>query len=146
MGLRLFNVYGPKQDPGNPYSGVITIFFKNIINNENVVINGGHQTRDFINVYDVCKIMDKSMCLIEKNNICDVINVGTGVPCSINDLFEKIRSLCNKNPKIKRNQLEKSDPEISSGNFTKMNHILNLNKFNFLSLDEGLLRMNQLFY
>ena len=48
LGLRFFNVYGPKQDALNPYSGVISIFIDRILKDQPVVVNGGFQTRDFI--------------------------------------------------------------------------------------------------
>ncbi|MGB8840814.1 MAG: NAD-dependent epimerase/dehydratase family protein [Aliidongia sp.] len=53
-GLRLFNVYGPRQDPHSPYSGVISIFAERIAAGRPVTIHGdGRQTRDFVYVADV---------------------------------------------------------------------------------------------
>ena len=43
IGLRFFNVYGPRQDPSSPYSGVISIFIDRLIKKEKVVVNGGYQ-------------------------------------------------------------------------------------------------------
>ena len=52
--LRYFNVYGPRQDPGSPYSGVISIFADKLKKGEQPVIYGdGEQTRDFVFVSDV---------------------------------------------------------------------------------------------
>ena len=53
IGLRFFNVYGPRQDAKSPYSGVISVFADRLINGKSIVINGGHQTRDFIYINDV---------------------------------------------------------------------------------------------
>ena len=54
VGLRFFNVYGPRQDPKSPYSGVISIFCERILNGMPIQIYGdGAQTRDFIHVSDV---------------------------------------------------------------------------------------------
>nr|WP_255542474.1 NAD-dependent epimerase/dehydratase family protein [Azospirillum sp. INR13] len=48
-GFRFFNVYGPRQDPKSPYSGVISIFAGRIVRGEPITINGdGEQVRDFI--------------------------------------------------------------------------------------------------
>src|SRR5580658_7797789 len=53
-GLRFFNVYGPRQDPKSPYSGVISIFCERIRNEMPVdVLGDGAQTRDFVHVSDV---------------------------------------------------------------------------------------------
>ncbi len=51
FGLRFFNVYGPRQDPKSPYSGVISIFADRIARNQGVIVHGdGGQTRDFVYV------------------------------------------------------------------------------------------------
>lgn len=56
VALRFFNVYGPRQDPTNPYSGVISIFAARIARGERPVIYGdGKQTRDFVYVTDVAR-------------------------------------------------------------------------------------------
>jgi UDP-glucose 4-epimerase len=54
--LRFFNVYGPRQDPANPYSGVISLFMEKGGQSKDVTILGdGEQTRDFVFVKDVAK-------------------------------------------------------------------------------------------
>ena len=68
VGLRFFNVYGPRQDPTNAYSGVISIFADRLMKSQNITINGGYQTRDFIYVKDVVDVMKKSMQKIQKKN------------------------------------------------------------------------------
>jgi UDP-glucose 4-epimerase len=56
VALRLFNVYGPRQDPTNPYSGVVSIFADRMARGERPVIYGdGEQTRDFVYVADVVR-------------------------------------------------------------------------------------------
>ncbi|MFQ6101227.1 MAG: SDR family oxidoreductase [Anaerolineae bacterium] len=56
--LRLFNVYGPRQDPTNPYSGVISIFADRMSRGQRPVIYGdGEQTRDFVYVADVVRVV-----------------------------------------------------------------------------------------
>jgi UDP-glucose 4-epimerase len=62
IGCRFFNVYGPRQDPGSPYSGVISIFFDRIGRGQGVTIFGdGGQTRDFIYVADVVAALMAAM-------------------------------------------------------------------------------------
>ena len=65
IALRYFNVYGPKQDPNNPYSGVISIFIDRIMKNKTVTVNGGFQTGDFIYINDIINVIKKY-----KNKIC----------------------------------------------------------------------------
>src|SRR3954465_16016306 len=58
LGLRFFNVYGPRQDPNSPYSGVISIFAKAIASGNTVTINGdGRQTRDSAFVGDIARFL-----------------------------------------------------------------------------------------
>jgi UDP-glucose 4-epimerase len=59
--LRFFNVYGPRQDPGSPYSGVISVFCEKMLRGESPVIFGdGRQTRDFVCVDDVVQAMTRA--------------------------------------------------------------------------------------
>ena len=63
-GLRFFNVYGPRQDPKSPYSGVISIFCERIAAGMPVTIFGdGQQTRDFVYVADVVRALLAGMAL-----------------------------------------------------------------------------------
>ena len=70
VGLRLFNVYGPGQKSNSPYSAVIPIFINRMLKKLPVIINGGFQTRDFIYVEDVVKVMKKSMRKVQGRKIC----------------------------------------------------------------------------
>jgi len=83
--LRMFNVYGPRQALGNPYTGVLAIFLSRLIAGESpVVYEDGAQTRDFISVHDV---VDAVIAAIESPAANDtVINIGTGVPRRIGDV------------------------------------------------------------
>lgn len=87
LGFRFFNVYGPRQDPGSPYSGVISIFFDRVSRMEPVFIYGdGSQTRDFVYVGDVVRILAKSLQLTCQG----VLNLGTGKSVSIRRLTEAV--------------------------------------------------------
>jgi UDP-glucose 4-epimerase len=91
-GLRFFNVYGTRQDPSSPYSGVISIFCKRLKAGDPIVIYGdGLQTRDFIHVSDVVRALTSAMnCASTKNPI---YNVCTGKPTNIVQLVEKIADI-----------------------------------------------------
>ncbi len=87
--LRYFNVFGPRQDPSSPYSGVISIFMKKVFSNEEPVIFGdGNQTRDFVFVKDVVKANLLAASLPDAKG--QAFNVGTGVSITINELWEII--------------------------------------------------------
>jgi UDP-glucose 4-epimerase len=87
--LRYFNVYGPRQDPSSPYSGVISIFLTQAINRLRPTIYGdGNQSRDFVYVKDVvnANFLAATQSAINGN----VFNIGTGKTRTINDLWETI--------------------------------------------------------
>ncbi|MCX6250392.1 MAG: NAD-dependent epimerase/dehydratase family protein [Bacteroidetes bacterium] len=139
IGLRFFNVYGPKQDPKSPYSGVISIFMDKFINHEKVVINGGYQTRDFVYVKDVVDVMIKSMHILLTEKKCMNINVGTGNAISIDCLYEKLAEIFNYRPEIIHRELDHSDPERSDGSFENLLTKLSINNNDFISIEKGLL-------
>jgi UDP-glucose 4-epimerase len=100
VGLRLFNVYGPGQDPKSPYSGVISIFCERIRRGEPIEVFGdGHQTRDFIFVADVITALLRAMDtrLLRQ----PVFNICTGKATSVLDLAQTIASLCGQNLAIR---------------------------------------------
>jgi UDP-glucose 4-epimerase len=90
--LRYFNVFGPRQDPNSPYSGVISIFMTKAAQNEVPNIYGdGTQSRDFIYVTDVVAAnLLAATCAHVKNAI---YNVGTGQCIQILQLWEEICQL-----------------------------------------------------
>ena len=138
VGLRLFNVYGPGQNPNNPYSAVIPIFLNKMKKNISVTINGGYQTRDFIFVDDVIKIMLLSMKKIQNNKTYKIFNVGTNRSVTINYLYSLIKNKLGSKSKFKKRKLDKFDPKKSSGTFKKMNKFLNLKKSFFTKLEDGI--------
>lgn len=101
VGLRYFNVYGPRQDPKSPYSGVISIFTDRIKKNEVITIFGdGKNTRDFVFVKDVVQ----ANLLAGKKKInkkeSQVYNVGTGKSVSLLDLIANIENITDNEATI----------------------------------------------
>ncbi|WP_428491340.1 NAD-dependent epimerase/dehydratase family protein [Rhodopila sp.] len=91
-GLRFFNVYGPRQDPKSPYSGVISIFCQRIAAARSVKIFGdGQQTRDFIHVADVVRALLAAMALRPAD--APVFNVCTGTATSVEALARLVADL-----------------------------------------------------
>jgi len=89
--LRFFNVFGPRQDPASPYSGVISIFMTRAISGQTPVIYGdGNQSRDFVYVKDVVKAL--MLAASTESAAGRVLNIGTGSNVSIKQLWELICS------------------------------------------------------
>ena len=85
--LRYFNVYGPRQDPSSPYSGVISIFLDRLISgNQPVIYGDGEQTRDFVYVSDLVDANIKAATVNPAPGI--PINIASGKSVSLNELFE----------------------------------------------------------
>jgi UDP-glucose 4-epimerase len=93
ISLRYFNVFGPKQDPKSQYAAVIPIFIDKLLNNESPVIYGdGEQTRDFVSVKQVVE----ANLLAAESNETGSYNIGLGRSTSINQLFEMIKEIMEK--------------------------------------------------
>lgn len=90
--LRFFNVYGPRQDPSSPYSGVISIFADRARAGRELTIFGdGEQTRDFVYVGDVARAI-VSAALSTRGT--GVVNIGTGRAITIKELAAVVAELC----------------------------------------------------
>lgn len=89
LGLRYFNVYGSRQDPNSPYSGVISRFVSACQQNQPITVFGdGQQSRDFIHVSDVAR----ANWLALQSDYQGVVNVATGVPCTLLQLIKAIET------------------------------------------------------
>lgn len=98
--FRFFNIYGPRQDPSSPYSGVISIFVNRIQTGVPVTIFGdGQQTRDFVYVADLADLLAQS--LGRSGLAGKTINVGTGVESSLLQLLDALGALVGRT--IQRN-------------------------------------------
>jgi len=97
--LRYFNVYGPRQDPSSPYSGVISIFMRKALENQQPIIYGdGRQTRDFVFVKDV--VQANILAATHESVSGRVYNIGTSNSVEINALWHSIAALagCGLSP------------------------------------------------
>lgn len=90
--IRYFNVFGPRQDPGSPYSGVISLFSTALLAGRRPTVYGdGGQTRDFTYV---ANIVDGVLRACEAPGASgEVINVATGGRISLNDLLRTINGI-----------------------------------------------------
>lgn len=88
--LRYFNVFGPRQDPASPYSGVLSRFIGAVLEGKPATIHGdGSQTRDFVYVSDVAQANMRAL-FATQTRPGDVFNVGTGRSVSVKEAFEAI--------------------------------------------------------
>lgn len=93
VALRLFNVYGPRQDPSSSYSGVISLFADAAREGRGVTVFGdGNQTRDFVYVADVADAFVRSASLPDQDEAL-VMNVGTGKANTLLELLGAIETL-----------------------------------------------------
>ncbi|HEX7842677.1 MAG TPA: SDR family NAD(P)-dependent oxidoreductase [Kofleriaceae bacterium] len=90
--LRFFNVYGPRQDPSSPYSGVISIFTDRArVGSPLTLFGDGGQTRDFVYVGDVVRAI---LAALGDGNSRVVANVGTGGEITVLELARSVVELC----------------------------------------------------
>ncbi|RBJ85774.1 NAD-dependent epimerase/dehydratase family protein [Pseudomonas sp. MWU12-2534b] len=90
--LRFFNIFGPRQDPSSPYSGVISIFSERARSQRPITLFGdGGQTRDFVYVADLVKILVQG--LEQPAPAIDATNVGLGGVTSLNDLIATLQQI-----------------------------------------------------
>jgi UDP-glucose 4-epimerase len=93
VGLRFFNIYGPRQDPNSPYSGVVSIFCRRIIEGLPIEIHGdGTQLRDFVYVDDAVRALRRAMRLAVPREP-KVFNVCTGTGTGIGKLAQIIAGI-----------------------------------------------------
>ena len=93
--FRFFNIFGPRQDPSSPYSGVISIFVERLMRNQPITVFGdGAQTRDFVYVADLADLLARSAHGMEGNG--GVFNVGTGKRHSLLQLLTNLEKISGK--------------------------------------------------
>ncbi len=118
VGMRFFNVYGPRQDPQSPYSGVISIFIDRILKNQHISIYGnGQQTRDFIYVGDVVRHLVTAMYSLKRN--AEVFNVCTGQSTSISQLAKVLGMVAGTHVQIDHHSARSGDIATSLGDPSK---------------------------
>jgi UDP-glucose 4-epimerase len=136
--LRYFNIYGPRQDPGSPYSGVISIFADRLKKGERPVIYGdGEQTRDFVFVADVVEANIKAASAAKAPG--RVINIATGREVTLNAL---LRSMC----RIFNTKFDPAYEQARAGDIRHSSALAGLAKDvldwgSVVELDEGLDRL-----
>ncbi len=113
-GMRFFNVYGPRQDPRSPYSGVISVFADRLARGLDITIHGdGIQSRDFIFVGDVCRALVAAMDTGRSG--ARVFNVCTGAETTILQLAETLGAITGQRGQIRFGPARAGDIRRSLG-------------------------------
>ena len=141
VSLRYFNVYGPYQRPENAYSGVISKFFYNAIRNAPIEVFGdGKQTRDFVYVSDVAN----ANLLSAQSDVTEgVINIGSGVETSINELADIVKLRAHSASDIMHGPPRISDGRRSLADISKAHRLIGYEPK--VSIEEGLTKLGQYF-
>jgi UDP-glucose 4-epimerase len=125
VGLRFFNVYGPRQDPSSPYAGVISIFCERLRHGASIDIFGdGGQTRDFVYVADVVAALLAAM--LEAPADAPVFNVCTGAATTVLSLARTIAELAGVPLDVSHHPSRKGEIRHSTGSPALSRKILRL--------------------
>jgi UDP-N-acetylglucosamine 4-epimerase len=125
VGLRYFNVFGPRQDPNGPYAAVIPLFVSGILNNTTVYINGdGAQTRDFTFVENAVQANIRGMLTDNKEAFGKAYNVAVGFNFSVNFLYESIREMLEAQHEATYREPRAGDIHDSLANISRAQELL----------------------
>jgi UDP-N-acetylglucosamine 4-epimerase len=125
IGLRYFNVFGPRQHPEGPYAAVIPLFFKAALHNIPPVINGdGTNTRDFTYVDNAVEANIKGLFTDNQEALNQVYNVACGKRTSLNELWEFICDITGSKTEPQYGPPRSGDIPHSLADISKANHLL----------------------
>ncbi|KZT92547.1 NAD-dependent epimerase/dehydratase family protein [Lactiplantibacillus plantarum] len=121
--VRFFNVYGPRQNPSSPYSGVLSILTDCLKTQRPFTLFGdGTQTRDFVYVSDVIK----ALWLITEHQVQhEVINIANGLETSLNGIIQMYQEIAGQQLEIKRAEQRGGEVDhsvASIGKLTRLNY------------------------
>jgi nucleoside-diphosphate-sugar epimerase len=132
---RYFNVFGPRQDPSSPYSGVISLFISALVDGRQPTIYGdGEHTRDFTYVANVVDGVLRACTAAGASG--EVINVATGGRISLNTLFTSLRTLVGARVEPLYAEPRAGDVKDSQADISKASRILGYSPT--VSFDDGL--------
>jgi nucleoside-diphosphate-sugar epimerase len=133
--IRYFNVFGPRQDPGSPYSGVISLFSSALLDGRRPVIYGdGEQTRDFTYVANV---VHGALLACEAGGVAgEVINVATGGRVSLNEILRVMSRIVGATVEPTYAERRAGDVRDSQADITKARELLGYAPR--IGLEEGL--------
>jgi len=133
--FRFFNIFGPRQDPSSPYSGVISIFCERAVQGLPITIFGdGEQTRDFLYVGDLVQVMVQAL---EQPQVEEgAVNIGLNQATSLNQLLKALEKVVGSLPPVSYGEARSGDIRHSRADNQRL-----LTRFDFpqpTSMVEGL--------
>ncbi len=137
VSLRYFNVFGPRQDPGSPYSGVLSLFNAAMLNGTSPTVYGdGEQSRDFTYVANV---VEANLLACEARQAKGmVINIGTGARYTLNQTLALLEKITGRQAKAKYAPPREGDIRDSQADIARAQEVLGYNPR--VGFEEGLRR------
>ncbi|MCU1341906.1 MAG: biosynthesis protein WbpP [Candidatus Acidoferrum typicum] len=135
VSLRYFNVFGPRQDPGSPYSGVLSLFNAALLNDTQPIVYGdGEQSRDFTYVGNA---VEANLLACESKRAAGLaINIGTGSRYTLNQTLALLEKITGRPAKAKYGPPREGDIHDSQADISRAKDVLGYNpRFGF---EEGL--------
>jgi UDP-N-acetylglucosamine 4-epimerase len=124
IGLRYFNVFGPRQNPKGPYAAVIPLFIEAALNNQAPVINGdGETSRDFTFIENAVQANIKAMLTLGLTEH-EVVNIAFGEKTTLKELWDKISNLIGVNLAPVYKDERKGDVKHSLADITKAERLI----------------------
>jgi UDP-glucose 4-epimerase len=137
--LRYFNVFGPRQDPGSPYSGVLSRFITTMLDGESPTIYGdGEQTRDFNYIENVVQANLGAAMAKAPGVVGQCFNIGTGLRVSLNHTIETLREILDFRGSVTYAPARAGDIRHSQADVTRAQTLLHYSPV--VSFKEGLRR------
>ncbi|MBI3501719.1 MAG: SDR family oxidoreductase [Bacteroidetes bacterium] len=137
IGLRYFNIFGPKQNPRGAYAAAIPLFIDGLMKNKPVFINGdGEQSRDFTFVENAVQANIKAMFCENKSALGQVFNIALGEKISVNDLFNTLKKITGSSLNATYREERRGDVKNSLADISKAKSILDYSPSVFV--EEGL--------
>lgn len=125
IGLRYFNIFGPKQNPKGPYAAVVPLFVDALLDNESPYINGdGEQSRDFTFVENAVQANIKAMLTDNADALNEVYNVALGERITINQLFDILKELTGSSVNAIHRDAREGDVRDSLADTSKIEKLL----------------------
>ena len=139
IGLRYFNIFGPRQNPQGPYAAVIPLFVKSLLENKQPVINGdGSHSRDFTFVANAVQANIAGIFTKDKNAVNQVYNIACGEQTTLLELFNTLKTQAGSSLDPIFGPERKGDVRHSLANISKAKNMLGYSPS--VSVKEGLVQ------
>lgn len=140
IGLRYFNIFGPRQNPDNPYAAVIPIFCRAFIEGSTPLINGdGTTSRDFTYVENALHANELALFTENKAALNQVYNVACGEQVSLNEMVEMLRQITGREIQVMYGPERPGDVKHSKADISRIRTMLGFEPK--VRMQEGLKRV-----